>query len=471
MATSHLQRRQSGASARRSKSGLRRRLGFEVMEGRCLLSAATLQFAPLSLPGTQDTMQVSLTTVVGGQQAASSAIVEGGYIDLGGLQSQSMNNQVPVVTAGAGSAGIGVSFGGPLTDLLSNDQFQLPRIDTTSVHTVFDTAGGGFSMRPVVISPSHDFSLGVPRVDPGRSLVTNQERGSQEGGIVQIEKILAGDERFDSEQVAKSIRIGDTPDESPVRADRPTLGERLLALPPDSDDRIPAVGSAASTELAVSLDQPVKRASDLISPTASSVITGELARAIVFEMAGGEPAWVRPAVTGDQIKSIAPSDGRQAPRADAPPSSPAAAQQAALRSSGGTIRLNGNLVEFPLPPADSIGWRSAADLREVAQNADGETARVRGGFAAFNVPNIPVADVFADFGRSEDPPVRNSSEDDSQTGPLVAGSVIALLMLERAAARYKSRAERQFMTVVAGPPRQHHSNLLCDKSARKIVPS
>ena len=40
------------------------------MEGRCLLSAVTLQFSPLSLPGTHDTTQVSLTTVIGGQHAA-----------------------------------------------------------------------------------------------------------------------------------------------------------------------------------------------------------------------------------------------------------------------------------------------------------------------------------------------------------------------------------------------------------------
>jgi hypothetical protein len=326
-------------------------------------------------------------------------------------------------------------------------------------------------MRPVVISPSNDFSLGVPRVNPGSSLVTNQERGGQEGGIVQIEKILAGDKRFDPEQVAVPIRIDDTPDDAPVQAAPPTLGERLLALPADSDNRVPALGSAVSSELAVSLDHSAKRASDLISPSASSVITGELARAMVFEMAGGEPAWVRPVVTGDRIKSLTPGDGRQAPRADAPPSSPAVAQQAAYRATGGRIRLNGNVVEFPLPPADSIVWKSATDSREVAQYAGGETARVRAGVAAFSAPNIPAADVLAELGRSENPPVRSSSEDDSQTGPLIAGSVIALLMLERAAARYKSRAGRQFLTVEAGPPRKHHSNLICDKSTRKTVPS
>jgi hypothetical protein len=454
MSISQVHRGRSNAFARRLGRGLRRRLGFEVMEGRCLLSAVTLQFSPLSLPGTQDTTQIGLTTVIGGQQAASSAIVEGGYIDLGGLPSQSMNDYVPAVTAGAGGAGVGISFGGAITELFANDQFQLPRTDTSlSVHAGFDTGGGGFGMRPVVISPSNDFSVGMPRVNPGRSLVTNQDRGGQEGGIVQIEKILAGDKRFDSEQVAVSIRIGDTRDEAPVQANPPTLSERLLASPANSDDRVPALASAASTELAVSLDEPVKRASDLISPTASSVITGELARAMVFEMAGGEPAWVRPVVSGDQIKSLAPSDGQQAPRAELAPLSPAAAHQAALRTSGSRIRLNGNLVEFPLPAADSISWNGAPELQSVSQHANGETATFRGGFATFNAPHLPVAEVFAELGGSEQPPVRSSSEDDSQTGPLVAGSVIALLMLERAAARYKSRSERQFLTVVAGPPR------------------
>jgi hypothetical protein len=429
------------------------------MEGRCLLSAVTLQFSPLSLPETQDTTQVSLTTVIGGQQAAASAIVEGGYIDLGGLQSQSMNhgqsnNYVPPVFAGAGVGGASVA------DLLGSDSYTVTFGNSTTFPlTEFDTSGDGFGMRPVVISPSNDFSVGTPRVNPGRSLVTNQERGGQEGGIVQIEKILPGDNRFDPEQVAISIRIDDTPDEAPVQSDSPALGERLLALPADSDARKPTLASVASTELAVSLDEPVKRTSDLISPTASSGISGELARAMVFEMAGGEPAWIRPVVSVDQIKSLAPDDGQNAPRTDVPPLSPAAAQQVALRASGGKIRLNGNLVEFPLPHADSMVWSGAADLRGVSHPADGVMATVHGGLAAYNGRNTPVAEVFAELGGSEQPPVRSSSEDDAQMGPLVAGSVIALLMLERAAARYKSRTERQFLTVEAGPPRIERGSL------------
>lgn len=454
MSISQAHRGRSNAFAHRLGRGRRRRLSFEVMEGRCLLSAVTLQFSPLSLPGTHDTTQVSLTTVIGGQQAASSTIVEGGYINLGGLQSQSINYVLPVVS-GVGGAGVGsVGVGGlTLSDILGSDSYTVPFGDsTTSPVTQFDSSGGGFGMRPVVISPSIDDSVGTLRVNPGRSLVTNQVRGGQEGGIVQIEKILDGDERFDSNQFAVTIRVEDTPDESPVPSDATSLS-RLLALPTDSHARKPALASAASTELTVSLDQPDERASDLVAPAKNSVITGELARAMVFELAGGEPAWIRPVVTGDQIKSVAPSDGQQAPRADAPSLSPAAAHQAVYRASGGRIRLNGNLVEFPLPPADSMVWSGAADLRGISQPADAATATVRGGVTAFSVPNIAAAEVFAELGSNDQPPLRSSFEDDAQTGPLVAGTVIALLILERAAARYKSRSERELLTVVAGPPR------------------
>jgi hypothetical protein len=424
------------------------------MEGRCLLSAMTLQFSALSLPGTQDTTQVSLTTVIGGQQAASSPIVEGGYIDLGGLQSQSTNhNYVLPVVSGVGGAGVGGAGGPTVTDILtSNDSYSVPFSDsTTNGLTQFDTLGGGFGMRPVVISPSIGLSEGTPRVDPGRSL-TIQVRGRQEGGIVQIDKIL-GDERIDPDQFAVTIRAGDIPGESSLPADSPSLGTILLAFPSDSDGRKPALASAASTELNVSLDQPDQRASDLIAPAKNSLITGELARAMVFELAGGEPAYVRPVISSDKIRSLAPTNSQDAPRADVPPLSPAATHQAALQHSGSRIRLTGNLVEFPLSPADSLVWSGVADSRVASHVADAVTAPVRDGYASFNGPDIAVAEVFAELGRSEQPPVRSSFEEDAQTGPLVAGSVIALLMLERAAARYKSRAERRVLTVVAGPPR------------------
>jgi hypothetical protein len=452
MSKAHTHRRRWIASPRRLGRGLRRRLGFEVMEWRCLLSAATLQFNALSLPGTLDTTQLSLTAVIGGQQAASSSIAQGGFIDLGGLQSQSMNDHVPPVTAGAGGVGIGVSFGGAVTDILGDNLYQLPRGDsTTNLLTNLETAGGGFSVRPIVISPSFGSPSAVQRVfDPGRSLTLNQDRGGQEGGEVPIEKILKGDERFDSERFAASILVDDTPAPFTAPDDSPAIAARSLALPAESDTAAePPLASAAPTELALSLDQ----AASALIPAKSSVITGELARAMVFEMAGGEPAWIRPAVTSDKIKAVVPTDGQDVPRADVTSLSPAAAQQAALRASGSRIRLTGNQVEFPLPTDVWTGWNSIASSPDAVRHAGVERGTIRGGFAASNVPDSAVVEVFGQIGRSERTPVRGSFEEDSGSGPMVAGSVIALLMLERAAARYKSRSERQVLTVVAGPPR------------------
>jgi hypothetical protein len=429
--------------------GLRRRLGFEVMEGRCLLSAATLQFSPFSLPEVQDTSQVSLITIVGGQQAASSPIVEGGYINLGGLQSQSAtnygqwNNHVLPISAGAGVGGGGIA------DLLDADSTVTFSDSITNPITNFDTVNVGAGLRPVVISPTIGGSLVTRNVDPGRSLVAGQERGRQEGGIVQIDQILNGDKRFDSDQIAASIIVDDTTDESSARENSLADGARLPVLRSDSGARVPALASAG-TELAVSLNQ---RASDLTAPAKSSVITGELARAVVFELAGGEPAWIRPVVISDKIKSVAPADSQDSRSADAPPVTPAAAQQASLRASTSRIRLNGNQVEFPLPADDWVGWNAIERRHAVSQHAESELGANPGGLAALGVPDTAVAEVFEQLGGSQQPPVRGTFEDDAQTGPLVAGSVIALLMLERAAARYKSRTERQTLTVVAGPPR------------------
>jgi hypothetical protein len=304
-------------------------------------------------------------------------------------------------------------------------------------------------MRPIVISPSVGLSVATPRVDPGRSLIFNQDRGGQEGGIVQIDKILQGDERFDSDRLAESILVDDTPDQSAASESSPAIGARSLALPADSDAQEPALTTAASTELAVSLDQPAPAA----VPAKSSVITGELARAMVFEMAGGEPAWIRPVVAGENIKAVAPAIGQGAPRADVPSLSAAAAQQAALRASGNRIRLNGNQVEFPLPTDVWTGWNSIANPPAAAEHAYAESAVVRSRFAASGVLDTDVSEVFNELGGGDPPPVRGSFDDDARSGVWVAGSVVALFLLERALARYKSQDDRQMLMVVAGPPR------------------
>jgi hypothetical protein len=157
-------------------------------------------------------------------------------------------------------------------------------------------------------------------------------------------------------------------------------------------------------------------------------------------------------VTGDKIKAVAPASLKESPRADLPPSSPAAAQQAALRVSGSRIRITGNQVEFPLPPDDWNEWNRVANTQFATQHADG-ASNMGGGLEAFHVRDAAVAQVFEQLRGTEPPIVRSSFEDDARSGPLVAGSVIALLILERAAAWYKSRNERQVLTVVAGPPR------------------
>jgi hypothetical protein len=291
----------------------------------------------------------------------------------------------------------------------------------------------------------------VPRVDPGRSgsLIPSQVRGGQEGGLVQIDSILEGDKRFDPDRFAVSAPVDDTPDQTAALESLPSLGAKSLAAAADSDARPPALASAASTELAVSLDQPAT------APVAakSSVISGELARAMVFEMAGGEPVWIRPVVTSEKIKGVSPAVGQNTPRADVPSLSPTVAQQATLRASGSRIRITGNQVEFPLPADVGTGRNSIVNSPDAVPHVDGESAVAHGGFAALGGIDAEVFQVFNELGDGEPPPVRSAPEDDAGSGPLVAGSVMALLMLERAAARYKSRTEKGVSTVVAGPPR------------------
>jgi hypothetical protein len=308
----------------------------------------------------------------------------------------------------------------------------------------------GFNVRPVVIAPLIPEIIVKPGVDNGGDLIFNQGPGDADGGLVNIDRILHDDESFESGRKALVILVDDTSNQSDAPAASPDIDTRSLVLSADPDAES---GSRTTSTKAVAIPISLDKASaELMPRLKDSAIAGEWARAAVFEMAGGEPAWIRPAVTSDKIKALAPADRQESPRADVP-LSPVAAQQAALRTSGSRIRLIGNQVEFTLPLDNWAGWKSGATSSTVSQFAGGEGGPPRDGFAAFNVADMAVAEVFNELGGSKQQPVRGSFEDDTRSGPLVAGSVIVLLMLERAAARYKARNERQNLAVVAGPPR------------------
>jgi hypothetical protein len=79
--------------------------------------------------------------------------------------------------------------------------------------------------------------------------------------------------------------------------------------------------------------------------------------------------------------------------------------------------------------------------------------RLSRGPASFNVLDAATAEVFAEFGHRERALIRTPTDEDPETITVAATPLLALLVLERVAAHYRSRTEKEVSAVVAGPPR------------------
>ena len=412
---------------------LRRPLGFEAMEGRWLLSAMSLDATTLSLPTTPLTVQIGQVTFAGGQTPQFNAVSEGGFISLhelrtnavsgGGLVFSSTDNWVTSpVTAGVNR---GNSVG----------------------HLDFDSTGS--LDRPAIFVPSDPGPIVRPNTDQIAGGQSNSGSGGQEGGLIEIKRILApqpgeleGDER--NTELAKRVPDETAPDQKRhATAEAPALRRDTAADAPWDD----MPGSTSVVE--VRLDSG---SSDRSPSSHRSAISGEWARAVVFEIAGGEPAWARTPTVTIQARPAPAAEraGSPSPAAPLPPGGlgqviPRAAVRAAI--SAHEIDLAAS-VRGQHKIAGAVS--SAAPLAEPPQ--DGALPAI--GLSAFNVRDALSTEVFAEFGRTEKALLLTSTDEDPDSITVAALPLLALLVLERVAAHYRSRTDQEASTVVAGPPRR-----------------
>jgi hypothetical protein len=446
MFNSPANRRQRTTRAFRPQFGrrLRRPLGFEAMEGRWLLSAMSLDSTTLSLPIAPLTVHVGQVSAAAGQMPQFNIVSEGGFIPLGNLQTDA--------TSGGGFVLSGVVRSNNTSPMAASG-LVLTNANSTGYLFGVDSASG-FDLRPAVIVP---FDHGAALQPKNETIVAGGSwtgTGADEGGSINIRSVLDGDEPAGSlgsgERIA--LLLPEThPDPSTAPEPSHHTAARDLAGPTDS----PASAAPMSFSVGPSPRIEVTLGNSSSNRTASSIgtgISGEWARAVVFEMAGGEPAWTMPSSVTSQAKPSPTPDRADNPRAAAPLSPGVTGQQAVYRA-GGRYQIAGHEIELGVAVSGSNQLardvRTAASLSSSVQDAASPATVL----AAFNVPDAAYAEVFGQWGRSERGVIRPSADDDPQAVPIAAAPLLALVMLERVAARYWSRTNKEAATILAGPPR------------------
>jgi hypothetical protein len=244
---------------------------------------------------------------------------------------------------------------------------------------------------------------------------------------------------FDQRAMTKVVSEIDTAADDPLRISR---------------------GESSESSLSMRLDQ---------APSSSPRgLSGEWARAMVFEIAGAEPASFDSRLSRDAIKSIPLRDALKTPDVSGgalPRGEPAISAQgandasASMRSSSkelASIAANAQAGEperfnrFHLPAATSSPWVAlfgAAWLNALeAGTAEGNTMPAE--------PQ-PLASTARSFGTVDQSnrEIVNSSEDDRRHGLVEGIPLLVFLALEWVAVRYWWRTNDEAPAVLAGPPR------------------
>ncbi|MEX2139157.1 MAG: hypothetical protein WD894_07850 [Pirellulales bacterium] len=424
--------------------GLRRPLGFEAMEGRWLLSAMSLDVTTLSLPVTPLAVHVGQFTAFAGQSPQFNIGSEGGFIPLGNLQANATSSRTIVLSdVVVSSAASPLTPGGLVLNNANSNEYSFG-VDSAS----------GFDLRPAVIVPSDHGAVLRPNTDTIVAGDSWTETGGQEGGSINVKSILKGDERgggFGSDKRVALFIPENLPDPSAASepSERTAAGD--LAGLMDS----PASAAPLSFSAAASARIEVTLGNSSAIRTASSIgtgISGEWARAVVFEMAGGEPAWALPPSVTSQARPSSTPDRPDSARTAAP-LPPSAMGQQAVHRTGGRHQIAADEIELGVSVSRLTGSSGAVRPADSLPSSEQEFGAPATGLAAFNVPDAAYAEVFAQFGRSDKAVARASADEDSQSMPIAAAPLLAFVVLERVAARYWSRMNKEASTVLAGPAR------------------
>jgi hypothetical protein len=393
------------------------------MEGRLMLSTviANIDFAPLNL----SIIQFSLDST-GGKPGETSPVAmavasEGGFIN---TQFLTLNREAtsasytpvlsypdPDLTESSVSQ-LSIRDQAELKGLLDGDTSYIASVNLGPAAAVDAPVIGGFELRPSVI-PVWDSSPERPSVDPTFVTVREGPVLSEEGGAIPIEPVLS--------DIAKLAR--------------PTLGQDVAGAAPSDD--LEAAGS------------PPRLAAT--SPAEGGAISGELARAMAFELAGGEPAESQRSARTDH-QGAAPTPDGSSPRAREP-----------LSSAHGAASNVLTIHSRAIPSADDMEGRQPALIPgTVGEFASGMQRAVGHAIGPFVGPKLMVANVPMAMAPTTAAPLDRAREEafeefdiqelaagpslgleSSLRGALNATPLLMILALERIAASNSRRTNRQ----------------------------
>jgi hypothetical protein len=443
----HRRRQRYRARSSRAFGSASRRLRLEGMEGRLMLSTTgDVDFMPLDLSVAQFSLD-SMGTPPGAIYTTSDAAeYQGGFIappsSSGFISTDStvvpllpipreaepdVDPQFPTIpTRSDTDVLVPLTPADPVLDIPEYADLPLDsNLDTGAEVLISGPVGDGFELQPSVI-PIGDVLPQAPILDSSVAQIRQVDSLAEEGGLIHIESMLS----------RMALAVG--PELSDIAADPP--GENDSEEAEDSEDLI----RLAATET-----------SD------GGAISGELARAMSFEMAGGEPDDTEPAARG------AKSDGSQTTDGNPPPISresvsavgqrtaqaienvsadSARGPMAAAPISPAVVTLGGMLAGLP-PAAQpvferNLGWTPVSTITPGGP--------VPGAEAALDLAHMEAFEELADEAAT-----RSSLELElSLRGALNATPLLMILALERIAASNSRRANRDERTPTALPLRQ-----------------
>jgi hypothetical protein len=401
-----------------------------------MLAAMSLSFAPINEQFTQVTMEIGQVNITGGDIVRLTAPVEGGFISFTPPASGVSSDGAFHVSGGVITNSI-PPFNGP------DSLLDIGGLDSET--NTFVQPSSNFHIQPAEIVTGNSYVLS-PNIEPFRLGELAQRSDQQPGGSIPIESILKdmGPRNvFEPVEQTRASLIADAPVDPAPAADREFISEARLSTRSDRQSN--------------SWDQK--------SAGVTRALSGEWARAMIFETAGGEAADFRNAVQSDARTSGAPRDV-EPERSDGTPLSLQGAQhesQTAARSVSDSRRLGGDVMASGAPARSVNGidqrlslWASRHITAELGFDGPRSGPADLNGAAigVFNGQGVlaSTAEAFAQLGGADKAIVRTPSDDEAHAASIVAPSVLMLLALEWIAVRHWQRANHEAADV-AGPPR------------------
>lgn len=400
----------------RSNRAHSRRLGVELMERRMMLSATGFDAPQPGLDVTQVNFSPAQISLTGAHIAFVSQATDGGYVDSDTL-----------TLAGDTIGWHGTSVAGNISL-----DYGVAGQDLNVLPAQLYTNGSGYTISRGYGIYGEQFSNAQWQTD---YLILS-------GPGVQLQVIPAWSDNVAPEPAIQPVVVGPSPSNPGVSEGGSIPIHAIFADFRKDSHLASAAKTASTTARETSVDSPALARRTL---TPDNAIAGEWARAMVFEIAGGEPTASdshRPADTGESLQHSEPLSSveqlQQNPKT-------ANSHSAALPSEGSPVG------EPAQPPAAQANEQIAAIVTQLM--SDGKLAAANGvgqssvGYAAGaqnpDAAALAAAAVFDQLGEGNAAVIESRVDGNSWLRSIGTSPLLMVLALERIAALNSRRATRE----------------------------